>query len=589
MKGKKLLAGLLSVILAFNSNAAVLAVGEDGGSVSDPPAPPAAHTVTIEASSETPAAGEEVTLTASGVEDAASLQWQEMEADWTNIEGAASETYSFTWTEELETATFRLAASWEGEDESVETVYSDELTLTAAADEPADEPEDPDGEPDNPDGEPDNPDGEPDNPDDDPDANSDPDRSTRDGEGDTETTFTSFEDAAEAYYGEGGLQKVGVVSVSMTGGESNHTVRAGAPLQFEISYTFDAVPTYPYTNQPEPMFEKFQNTNLYLALPEGLSVLNDDSGHTATKVEGAGNVWKIALGDITPTASAATSAKFTLNVLVEGNGVLPIGTEFDFQGGEQLLYLTTELPILDRTNNNTVWKTYTKKIVTESTLDDLTSTTLDKWGITKTAGTPEVSADKEKVTVPFTVKIGLLGNDGIVSGSATYSRYGRVPFESITFTDTPEVKSRTGESITPESITVTPEFGEKKPVTLTGNSITMSTAPKDGELPIDTCSANDVTLTNGSGNDAPYYSTYEVKVVYDYDDYFIANYYDANQEKLDVENTAKIEYKLAGETDTTTKEDSASVKIGEVTQPAAITISKYIYHHKAGRRCAHAV
>ena len=131
MKGKKLLAGLLSVILAFNSNAAVLAVGEDGGSVSDPPAPPAAHTVTIEASPETPAAGDEVILTASGVEDADSLQWQEMEADWTDIEGAASETYSFTWTEELETASFRLAASWEGEDESVETVYSDALTLTA--------------------------------------------------------------------------------------------------------------------------------------------------------------------------------------------------------------------------------------------------------------------------------------------------------------------------------------------------------------------------------------------------------------------------------------------------------------------------
>ena len=119
MKGKKLLAGLLSVILAFNSNAAVLAVGEDGGPVSNPPA---AHTVTIEASSETPAAGDEVTLTASGVEDADSLQWQEMETDWTDIEGATSETYTFTWTEELETASFRLAASWEGEDESVETV-----------------------------------------------------------------------------------------------------------------------------------------------------------------------------------------------------------------------------------------------------------------------------------------------------------------------------------------------------------------------------------------------------------------------------------------------------------------------------------
>ena len=81
MKGKKFLAGLLSVILAFNSNAAVLAIGEDDGSGSNPPTPPAAHTVTIEASSETPAAGEEITLTASGVEDADSLQWQEMEAD----------------------------------------------------------------------------------------------------------------------------------------------------------------------------------------------------------------------------------------------------------------------------------------------------------------------------------------------------------------------------------------------------------------------------------------------------------------------------------------------------------------------------
>ena len=582
MKGKKFLAGLLSVILAFNSNAAVLAIGEDDGSGSNPPTPPAAHTVTIEASSETPAAGEEITLTASGVEDADSLQWQEMEADWTDIEGETSETYTFTWTEELETATFRLAASWEGEDEPV---YSDELTLTAAADEPDDpddEPDDPDDEPDDPDDEPKNPDDEPKNPDDEPknpddepkNPDDEPDGTQRDG---GTTSFASFEDAAEAYYGEGGSQGVGVVSVTMKGGESDHTVKAGALLQFEITYTFDAVPTYPYTNQPEPMFDKFQNTNLYLTLPEGLRISSDSTGHSATKVEGEGNVWQIALGDITPTASAATSAKFTLNVLVEGNGVLPIGTEFDFQEEEQLLYLTTELPILDRTDgNNTVWKTYTKKIVTQSTLYNLTSTTLDKWGIEKTAGTPEVSAGKETVTVPFTVTIGLLGDKGIVSGSATYGRYGRVPFKSITFTDTPEVKSRTGEIITPESITVTPEFGEKKPVTLTGNSITMSTNPSEGQLPIDTCSANDVTLTNGSGNDAPYYSRYEVKVVYDYDDYFIANYYDANQDPLNVKNTAQIEYKLAGETNTTIEEDNASVKIGEVTKPAAITISKYI-------------
>ena len=579
MKGKKFLAGLLSVILAFNSNAAVLAVGEDGGPVSNPPAE---HTVTIEASPETPAAGEEVILTASGVEDAASLQWQEMEADWTDIDGAASETYSFIWTEELETATFRLAASWEGEDEPV---YSNELTLTAAADEPKDpddEPKDPDDEPKDPDDEPKNPDDEPKNPDDEPDG------TQRDG---GTTSFTSFQEAAEAYYGEGGSQGVGEVTVTMTAGSDfvigdGGEIKAGSNLSLVLGYTLDAAPLFQYTGgaQAATLFDAYEDTKLVLTLPEGLTVTttaNQISGvNSITKAEDA-NVWTLVLESPIQAANSSNGS-FTLNVLVEGNGKIGIGEEFNFGAGADLLKLETEFTILDKSNNDSkpTELTYNKTIATESKLRNLVSATDDRWGITKTAVTATPNEKKTAVTVTFTLAVGLLATNNQVSPNPpTYSRYGRVPFESITLTETPSVFDRDGDEITANSITITPNFGtEKTPVSVTSvDPITMSTSPTGNELPIDTCKDKYTNPTDAArvDSDAPYYSTYTVTIVYPYEK-FIAKYSDANQEKLDVENTAQIEYKLAGETNTTIEEDNASVKIGEVTKPAAITISKYI-------------
>lgn len=584
MKRKRLLAGILSVILAINSN--VLTVLAAGGE-EDLPQPPS-RSVTITASSETPASEEEVTLTAAGCEDADSLQWQEMEETaWTDIEGETSGTYTFTWTEELETASFRLAASWEGEDESVETVYSDALTLTAAAEEPADEPEDPDGEPDNPDGEPDNPDGEPENPDGEPenpdgepDANSDPDRSTRDGDGDTGTTFASFQDAAEAYYGENGSQRVGEATVSMTAGTgsvigTNGEIKAGSNLSLVLGYTLDAAPLFEYAGsaQAETLFDTYENTKLVLTLPEGLTVTTEAeelSGVERIEKADGQNVWTLVLSDEI-AAQSSSNGSFTLNVLVEGNGKIGIGKPFNFGNGADLLKLETEFTILDKSNGDSKPSElkYNKTIETASTLTNLVSATDDQWGIEKTAGTATPSSNKSTVTVTFKLAVGLLDTNNQVSPNpSTYSRYGRVPFESITLTETPEVLDRQDNEITAESITITPDFDSQSAITVTkGEKIT---------LPVDTCEDKYTNPTDAArvDSDAPYYSTYTVTIVYPYEK-FIAKYSDANQEKLDVKNTAEIDYTLKGGTE---QNDSAeaTVSAGEVTSPAAITISKYI-------------
>src|SRR5699024_6774011 len=91
-------------------------------------------------------------------------------------------------------------------------------------------------------------------------------------------------------------------------------------------------------------------------------------------------------------------------------------------------------------------------------------------------------------------------------------------------------------------------------------------------LPVDTCAGK--KLGDVVADDAPYYSKYQVEVVYPYAD-FIAQYYEQNQEKLKVHNTATFSYTLQGGTSQQIFGE-ASVDVGEVTQPAAINIRKFI-------------
>ena len=283
------------------------------------------------------------------------------------------------------------------------------------------------------------------------------------------------------------------------------------------------------------------------------------------------NDWVLVMNDSIAAASDSVGT-FIVNLAIDGNGSTEVGHTYDLSN---MLEIQTSFTIKDRTDPDNIQdgEKYDKSISEPTGLDNLTATTDDQWMVEKTPSSENpyvVSQDRKKVTVRFDVKVGLT-QDGntITSQPETYGRPGRVPFADennmITFAETPKVLNRSGEEIKAESITVTPKFG-------TGTQITFN-AGEPKRIPVDTCGGKQIGLEVAST--APYYSEYLVEIVYLYDE-FIAQYYDSNQDDLRVENTAKIQYTLAGELLPKSSESDTFQKIGEVTKPAGLTLGKEI-------------
>ena len=390
---------------------------------------------------------------------------------------------------------------------------------------------------------------------------------------------SSFADVAEGYYGDNAQNPLPVGNVSMTWSSVATTgdeLRAGNAVSLVIDFVLNASATYNYTSYEDSLFDYYDNTTITLTLPEHVSIDLDEASalENVNNIENLGNrTWRVTLTEQLP-ANSSFMGTVVLPLLVEGNGALPVGTLLDFE--TCTLTMETSFTVMDRTNPADIkpYKTYYKTINGTSTLTNKTLVTDDVWGIQKIPGRSEddasgavvVSADKSTVTASFFLKVGLLTNDAVNTNSGTYERPGRVPLEGeLMLTETPFVLDRDGEPLQPRSITVTPQFGEGTPLTFTSG--------EPMALPLRTCSDSPVAL-NVDGN-APYLSTYVVEVVYDYDP-FIANYYEENQSKLTIENTAAITYQLKGEGTTRTDESQAQVEAGEVTRPAALQLQKYL-------------
>ena len=416
-----------------------------------------------------------------------------------------------------------------------------------------------------------------------------------------ETKGMTYLEAAEQYYGDpetgdGGTMETASVTIRRRGNDSG--VKAGETVSFVVDYKLTAAVYYNYGEQNEPLFDTYDNTKIILHLPDGLSIDTDTSdglNNVVDRIEEpekdsqgtpVNNDWTLHLSEKID-ASSDKPGRFKLNLKVEGNGSLAANHEFDFMNvknaqGEKVapVEIQTSFTILDRTGAGGEEPVYNVSKGTESELQSVTTTTDDSWKIAKRATTAVVNPDKTKVTVTFALSIGLdNGAGGVVSNPETYDRVGRVPFASedgkITLTETPSVNDRDGNKIDAESITIIPDFDQDH-----------SIEAQDGvpvQIPVNTC--NNVQKTDGSAlsnvaGTAPYYSTYTVEIVYPYEK-FIAHYADEKQGLLTVNNTAKINYQLAGEEP---EEASANAYkgVGEITAPAKLIIGKNILSYDAG-------
>ena len=394
-----------------------------------------------------------------------------------------------------------------------------------------------------------------------------------------ESESLSVDDTAESYYGKNASNRQTVATVSIRKDFSGMTVKAGETINYIINYTLRAAANYGYANQAQSLYDTYDDTEIRLKLPSGLSI------DTTTAISGVTASYDTVTGEYVFTlandsinAQSATSGSFSIPVDVEGNGSLEIGHEFDMDGAFEYLKIITHFTVKDKTDEENIRdvETYTQTNATSSVLDTLTSTTDDEWGIEKSYVEDTVSSDRSQVTVRFLLKVGLIQRteesgelrEEIVSDEGVYARVGRVPFEdgsTIDLTDTlAELKDRLGATtISPVSITVTENFGDQKTHSVTSGTET--------SVAVNTCGAKGIS---GVASSAPYYSEYYVDVVYPYEK-FIAQYYDTNRDPLTITNTASIGYTLKGGSEDTDS-STATASIGEVTEPAELTIQKYV-------------
>lgn len=385
---------------------------------------------------------------------------------------------------------------------------------------------------------------------------------------------------AEQYYGENGTATLGTLATSWE--DDAQTIKAGDTVNLQISWTMAQAATYSYTSHQEPLFDTYDNTKILLTLPEGVNIIEGVSGslqnvNDVIAPSDGSNVWTLVLNDKLD-AKSSPNGMITVPLRVDGNGERGIGENLDFSVPAVLETSFTIMDRMDPANQKPSDLSYDKSI-TANVLSNKVTGTDDRWLIDKSAVSAVPNADKSKVTVTFELTVGLddgTGKNAISTNPATYGRPGRVPFDgNVTLTELPKVLNREGETITAESITITPEFGAKTPIPVEVGS----GAPV--AIPLDTCEGKGIENTTVAAS-APYWSKYTVEVVYPYAD-FIANYYDEKQDKLNVTNDVTLTYTLKGDSAAKVS-DSASIKAGEVTQPAKITINKYILDIYGGKK-----
>lgn len=483
-------------------------------------------TVSISASSLTAAYGTEIVLTGTVSDESALLQWQRMGSDgvWEDIDGENTTEYRFIFNEENASYQYRLSAA--AGTAAEDTVYSSALSITRQ--------------------------------------------------------FSSLQELIEAYYGseDGSIpasdpQEAASVNVTRSDGNSSE-VLAGDLISLRVEYYFSPAPTYNYGNSPESIYDTYDGSSIAITLPEGMSISKDDnvsipgiSNFDKPEDPEEDNTYTFHLSEESLPAGSGTTGSFILNVRIDGNGTLPVGSEFDF--ADDMASVSTSFDIMDKSGSTAeTVRTVPQTNTSESAPATLTAVTNDSWVIDKEfqeAGTPYEENGEEKVKVTFSLAVGLDNGSGNASSTSTnYAVYGRAPFaeNSVTLTETPAVEDRDGIPITAESITIIPDFDMDHPITVSSAGDTVA-------LPLDTCEGKNLT---GVADSAPYYSTYTVEIVYPYEK-FIAEYYDENQDLLTVENTAVFNYQIDG-MDPAEDSGSDSGDVGEVTEPAAIRISKYI-------------
>ena len=415
--------------------------------------------------------------------------------------------------------------------------------------------------------------------------------------GGASATTEAIREYADKYFNSGSKDylkdQIGVSLDYKNSGE----VYAGDQLTYTVTYNTDPAPIYDYAAGPQPLFDQYNDVTITVQLPEGLTITEamqkeilsgySNVGSIAGPAEG--NVWTFSLKN-SIAAQDSDMGSFTFNAFVEGNGAVEVGREYSYD--DLKISISTNFDVLNKVDvTPEVVANYPMTASTDLS-GSVEAATQDEWTIQKTTrGTGyTVSEDGKTVTVQFQLAVGLKDSNGnITTQGEAYNRNGRAPFEgNILIKDTlSDVLANDRSTIQPISATLTPQFGEKTPISIGGTdtatdgteetfndgSTDIQTALQSLSLPYQTCGKADISDVD---KNAPYYSVYYLDITYPYKQ-FVANYYDADKDAIEIENSAELEYQFKGEeTPRAAGPSEASVEIKKETEPAAITISKTI-------------
>ena len=399
----------------------------------------------------------------------------------------------------------------------------------------------------------------------------------------TVRVFRNVSEAADYYYGTNGTLNDKVASVNLIRTDAHGSeIKAGEYLTFLMSWKLERPVSYDYGNGQRGMFDHYDNSVIYLTLPEGMSIVTASESVRKFNYNKETGLWELHLDEQIDVSTNSYSESISFNVRVDNNGILEVGHDFKTKDGNLIkANMETSFQVVDRNNGNAPVAKYEKNAST-SILEEVKSVSDDQWAIQKiiTNGNPSPDADG-KITFSYELKVGLKNlefSDGtaadsgeksekIISDANSYAVTGRTTFDQFQLTEGLTVtRGETTLNVTPESIQVTPAWDSESAKEFS-NDATI-------DMPFDTCGGKNLSGITVDAS-APYLSTYTVEVTYDYDD-FVASWTDEDQSKATVENTATLTYSLLGDASVVTDSSSVEQNVGEVSKPAQLTVGKNV-------------
>lgn len=194
----------------------------------------------------------------------------------------------------------------------------------------------------------------------------------QDGEADDEKgaeNNQSLDDIIKEYYGEkdstvDGNRPTASVTIKQIG-EKLTEIKAGQTIDFKVEYTLTKAAYFSYGEQRQPLFDTYDDTQIILKLPEGISIIDDENLKDVTLVPpenpSEDNTWILKLPEKI-NASTDALAGFALTMQINGNGVYEDGHVFDFGSSQDMMKIQTSFTIKDRTNPSDV-KVHIKRLL----------------------------------------------------------------------------------------------------------------------------------------------------------------------------------------------------------------------------------